>query len=95
MEQAAAGNGRLPALALGLSLQVEIRPGSEVRRVDKMEQGPARKPALPTVSIAAAAAAGVSLAVVAVPWLRMSVEAPSLRVALETGGSLLAVTTVG
>ena len=60
-----------------------------------MEQGPARKPALPTVSIAAAAAAGVSLAVVAVPWLRMSVEAPSLRVALETGGSLLAVTTVG
>jgi signal transduction histidine kinase len=60
-----------------------------------MEQGPARKPALPTVSIAAAGAAGVSLAVVAVPWLRMSVEAPSLRVALETGGSLLAVTTVG
>jgi signal transduction histidine kinase len=60
-----------------------------------MEHGPARKPALPTVSIAAAAAAGVSLAVVAVPWLRMSVEAPSLRVALETGGSLLAVTTVG
>jgi signal transduction histidine kinase len=37
----------------------------------------------------------VSLAVVAVPWLRMSVQAPSLRVALETGGSLLAVTTVG
>jgi signal transduction histidine kinase len=36
----------------------------------------------------------VSLAVVAVPWLRMSVQAPSLRVALETGGSLLAVTTV-
>ena len=60
-----------------------------------MEQGPARKPALPTVSIAALGAAGVSLAVVAVPWLRMSVEAPSLRVALETGGSLLAVTTVG
>jgi signal transduction histidine kinase len=60
-----------------------------------MEHGPARKPALPTVSIAAAGAAGVSLAVVAVPWLRMSVEAPSLRVALETGGSLLAVTTVG
>jgi signal transduction histidine kinase len=60
-----------------------------------MEHGPARKPALPTVSIAAASAAGVSLAVVAVPWLRMSVEAPSLRVALETGGSLLAVTTVG
>ena len=59
-----------------------------------MEQGPARKPALLTVSSAAAGAAGVSLAVVAVPWLRMSVEAPSLRVALETGGSLLAVTTV-
>ena len=59
-----------------------------------MEQGPARRPALPTVSFAAASAAGVSLAVVAVPWLRMSVEAPSLRVALETGGSLLAVTTV-
>jgi signal transduction histidine kinase len=59
-----------------------------------MEQGPARKPALPTASLAAAGAAGVSLAVVAVPWLRMSVEAPSLRVALETGGSLLAVTTV-
>ena len=59
-----------------------------------MEQGPARKPALPTVSFAAAGAAAVSLAVVAVPWLRMSVEAPSLRVALETGGSLLAVTTV-
>jgi signal transduction histidine kinase len=46
------------------------------------------------VSFAAAGAAAVSLAVVAVPWLRMSVEAPSLRVALETGGSLLAVTTV-
>lgn len=59
-----------------------------------MEQGPARKPALPTVSFAAAGAASVSLAVVAVPWLRMSVEAPSLRVALETGGSLMAVTTV-
>ena len=59
-----------------------------------MEQVPARKPALPTVSFAAAAAAAVSLTVVAVPWLRMSVEAPSLRVALETGGSLLAVTTV-
>ena len=83
-----------PPLALGLSIQVEHRPGSEVRRVDKMEQGPARKPALPTVSFAAAGAAAVSLAVVAVPWLRMSVEAPSLRVALETGGSLLAVTTV-
>ena len=59
-----------------------------------MEQGPARKPALPTVSFAAAGAAAVSLAVVAVPWLRISVEAPSLRVALETGGSLTAVTTV-
>ena len=59
-----------------------------------MEQGPARKPAVPTVSFAAAGAAAVSLAVVAVPGLRMSVEAPSLRVALETGGSLLAVTTV-
>ncbi|HWK28129.1 MAG TPA: ATP-binding protein [Solirubrobacter sp.] len=59
-----------------------------------MEQGPARRPALPTVSIAAAGAAAVSLAVVAVPWLRMSVEARSLRVALETGGALLAVTTV-
>jgi signal transduction histidine kinase len=60
-----------------------------------MEQGPARKPALPTVSLAAAGAAAVSLAVVAVPWLRSSLEAPSLRVALETGGALLAVTTVG
>ena len=59
-----------------------------------MEQGPARRPALPTVSFAAVGAAAVSLAVVAVPWLRMSFEAPSLRVALETGGSLLAVTTV-
>lgn len=59
-----------------------------------MEQGPARRPALPTVSIAAAGAAAVSLAVVAVPWLRMTVEAPSLRVALETGGALLAVMTV-
>ena len=37
----------------------------------------------------------MSLAVVAVPWLRMSFEAPGLRVALETGGALLAVTTVG
>jgi signal transduction histidine kinase len=46
------------------------------------------------VSFAAAGAAAVSLTVVAVPWLRMSVEAPSLRVALETGGSLLAVATV-
>jgi signal transduction histidine kinase len=59
-----------------------------------MEQGPARRPALPTVTYAAAGAAAASLAVVAVPWLRMSFEAPSLRVALETGGSLLAVTTV-
>src|SRR3954453_17863409 len=59
-----------------------------------MEQGPARRPALPTVSLAAVGAAAVSLAVVAVPWLRMSFEAPSLRVALETGGALLAVTTV-
>src|SRR4051794_34324735 len=59
-----------------------------------MELGPARRPALPTVSYAAAAAAAASLAVVAVPWLRVSFEAPSLRVALETGGSLLAVTTV-
>ena len=46
------------------------------------------------VSFAAVGAAVVSLAVVAVPWLRMSFEAPSLRVALETGGSLVAVTTV-
>src|SRR4051812_50219707 len=59
-----------------------------------MKQGPARKPALPTVSFAAAGAAAVSLAVVAVPGLSMSFAAPSLRVALETGGSLLAVTTV-
>src|SRR6185295_2698542 len=28
------------------------------------------------------------------PWLRSSFEAPSMRVALETGGALLAVTTV-
>jgi signal transduction histidine kinase len=47
------------------------------------------------VSLAAAGAAAVSLAVVAVPWLRMSFEAPGLRVALETGGGLLAVMTVG
>src|SRR3954452_6367190 len=59
-----------------------------------MEQGPARRPALPTVSYAAATAATASLAVAAVPWLRMSFEAASLRVALETGGSLLAVVTV-
>jgi signal transduction histidine kinase len=59
-----------------------------------MEQGPARKPALPLVSLAAAGAAAATLAVVAVPWLRSSFDAPSLRVALETGGSLLAVATV-
>jgi signal transduction histidine kinase len=59
-----------------------------------MEQGPARRPALPSVSLAAVGAAAVSLTVVAVPWLRMSFEAPSLRVALETGGSLVAVSTV-
>src|SRR5262245_58800925 len=59
-----------------------------------MEQGPARRPALPMVSLAAAGAAAVTLAVVAVPWLRSSFDAPSLRVALETGGSLLAVATV-
>ncbi len=59
-----------------------------------MEQGPARRPALPTVSYAAAGAATASLVVAAVPWLRMSFEAPLLRVALETGGSLLAVVTV-
>src|SRR3954447_23645504 len=59
-----------------------------------MKQGPARKPALPTVSFAAAGAAAASLAVVAVPGLSMSFEAPSLRVGLETGGSLLAVTPV-
>ena len=59
-----------------------------------MEQGPARRPALPTVSLAAASAAAVTLAVVAVPWLRSSFDAPSLRVALETGGALLAVSTV-
>src|SRR3954451_16839350 len=60
-----------------------------------MELGPARRPALPTVTYAAASAAAASLAGVAVPWLRMSFEAPCLRVALETGGALLAVTTVG
>jgi signal transduction histidine kinase len=47
------------------------------------------------VSLAAAGAAAVTLAVVVVPWLRSSFDAPSLRVALETGGSLLAVATVG
>src|SRR5262245_47298972 len=59
-----------------------------------MEQGPARRPALPMVSLAAAGAAAVTLAVVAVPWLRSSFDAPSLRVALETGGALLAVATI-
>src|SRR3954453_6931402 len=59
-----------------------------------MEHGPARRPGLPTVSVAAVGGAAVSLVVVAVPWLSMSFEAPSLRVALETGGSLAAVTTV-
>src|ERR1700759_1810640 len=59
-----------------------------------MEQGPARRAALPRVSVAAAGAAAVTLAVVAVPWLRSSFEAPSLRVALETGGALIAVATV-
>jgi signal transduction histidine kinase len=46
------------------------------------------------VSFAAAGAAAVTLAVVAVPWLRSAFDAPSLRVALETGGSLVAVATV-
>ena len=69
---------RISPLALGLSVRVQHRPGSEVRRVEQMEQGPARRPALPTVSFAAAGAAAVSLAVVAVPWLRMSFEAPSV-----------------
>jgi signal transduction histidine kinase len=46
------------------------------------------------VSVSAACAAAVTLAVVAVPWLRSSFEAPSLRVALETGGALIAVATV-
>jgi signal transduction histidine kinase len=46
------------------------------------------------VSLAAAGAAAVTLAVVAVPWLRSSIDAPSLRVALETGGGLLAVATL-
>jgi signal transduction histidine kinase len=59
-----------------------------------MEQGPARRPALPIVSLAVAAAAAITLAIVAVPWLRSSFEAPMVRVALETGGSLLAVSTV-
>src|SRR3954452_21009360 len=59
-----------------------------------MEQGPAGRPALPAVSLAAGGVAAVSLAFVALSWLRMSFEAPSLRVALETGGSLAAVTTV-
>jgi signal transduction histidine kinase len=47
------------------------------------------------VSLAAAGAAAVTLAVVAVPWLRSSFDAPSLRVALETGGALLALATIG
>src|SRR4051794_3490416 len=59
-----------------------------------MHDGPARRPGLSTVSLAAAGAAAVSLAVVAVPWLHNSFEAPSLRVALETVGALLAVATV-
>jgi signal transduction histidine kinase len=46
------------------------------------------------VSLAAAGAAAVTLAVVAVPWLRSSFDAPSVRVALETGGGLLAVATL-
>jgi len=46
------------------------------------------------VSLAAASAAAVTLAVVAVPWLRSSFDAPSLRVALETGGALLALATI-
>jgi signal transduction histidine kinase len=57
-----------------------------------MEQ-PARKPA-PMVSLAAGAAVAVTLAVVSVPWLRGSVESPSLKVALETAGALVAVATV-
>jgi signal transduction histidine kinase len=60
-----------------------------------MDEGPARRPALSTVSLAAAGAAAVTLAVVAVPWLRNSFVAPSLRVALESCGALLAVATVG
>src|ERR1700750_1861259 len=59
-----------------------------------MDEGPARRPALSTVSLAAAGAAAVTLAVVAVPWLRNSFMAPSLRVALESCGALLAVATV-
>jgi signal transduction histidine kinase len=59
-----------------------------------MDDGPARRPGLSTVSLAAAGAAAVSLAVVAVPWLHNSFEAPSLRVALETVGALLAAATV-
>jgi signal transduction histidine kinase len=46
------------------------------------------------VSLAAGAAVAVTLAVVAVPWLRGSVEAPSLKVALETAGALVAVAIV-
>src|SRR3954462_15174636 len=85
---------RTNGLALEAFGQVEHRAGSEVRRVE-MEQGPARRPALPMVSLAAAGAAAVTLAGVAVPWLRSSFDAPSLRVALETGGALLAVATIG
>src|SRR3954466_587513 len=84
---------RTNGLALGAFGQVEHWAGSEVRRVE-MEQGPARRPALPMVSLAAASAAAVTLAVVAVPWLRSSFDAPSLRVALETGGGLLAIATI-
>jgi signal transduction histidine kinase len=60
-----------------------------------MDEGPARRPALSTVSLAAAGAAAVTLAVVAVPWLHNSFQAPSLRAALESCGALLAVGTVG
>ena len=59
-----------------------------------MDEGPARRPAFSTVSLAAAGAAAVTLAVVAVPWLHNSFQAPSLRVALESCGALLAVATV-
>src|SRR4051794_16847237 len=75
-------------LALEAFGQVEHRAGSEVRRVE-MEQGPARRPALPMVSLAAAGAAAVTLAVVAVPWLRSSFDPPSPRGALGTRGAPL------
>src|SRR4051812_50188941 len=52
---------RTNGLALGAFGQVEHWAGSEVRRVE-MEQGPARRPALPMVSLAAASAAAVTLA---------------------------------